>query len=149
MMRGLIALVAVLSACSGNPHKITAPGPRSGGLEVLELTPAAGALVDANTIINAKLAYSIPPGYPGEYRVIVQFANATNSMSTDGTFPASNYSVLEGERGTVEIKFPLRHVIGRADVATPLKMRFLLNITTAPRRAQSIADVGPFFYNVR
>lgn len=148
MKRELIAVAVVLSACSGNPHKVDVPAPRSGGLEVVELAPAAGALVDAATIIKAKLAYSIPPGYPGEYRVIAQFAMTTGNMSTDGSFPMSSYPVLRGERGAVEIEFPLSHVIGRAEVAKPLKMRFLLNITTAPGRARSVAYVGPFSYDV-
>ena len=149
MKRILIVVALVLTACTGNFRSANVPESRSGGLKVVKLEPATGAFVDAGTVIRATLAYSVPPGNPGEYMVLVQFEEWTDKRSTGG--PASWSQVFDatGERSTIDIEYPLKDVIARAEVAKPLKMRFLLTYMTAAKRAHSVADVGPFSYGVR
>lgn len=100
------------------------PVPARSRVEVVTLSPAAGAPIDKQTVVRAKLDYAIPPAFAGDCLLAAQFVlrkgGTTLSTWKDQT------ARPELARGTVALAIPLGPQLGNPELARPLQMRFVV-----------------------
>lgn len=147
MIKFILALLAVAACgCAGNA--VVVPPMGSGSLELISLEPMPGSRVGRSDVVNARLSYSLPPGFAGEYFLVAQFATTQAGRTSDGSFPATDRPMLSARSGLVDFAFPLHHVLGHLEIATPLEMWFYMNIRTGPEKSNVVARAGPYRFDV-
>jgi hypothetical protein len=117
----------------------------TGTLRLIEVTPKPGSEVTKDTVVEARLAFSISPNDGGEFFVLAQFETNLPGRTTDGSFPLRKTRTLQQRNGEVTLSFPLTHVWDEPDVKRPLTMWFFLN-KKAGNTGTGAALVGPVQY---
>jgi hypothetical protein len=99
----------------------------TGSLGIVDVSPPTGSEVTRDTVVVARLAFTVAKFEPDQYFLLAQFDEKAPGKSTDGTFPSSAVPVLARASGEYVFSFPLKHVWDLPEVRRPITMRFLLN----------------------
>lgn len=143
----LLALVPVLSCSQATSNSSSRE--RSGHLTVVALDPPERSMVDAATVMEVTLSYSLPSGSPGHYFVAPQFATVSGGSTTSGRIPDGLPPALSETEGTFRFRHALGPLLEDPEVAKPLKFWFYLNVATEGNSSSIVARTGPFRYGVR
>ena len=150
IVAGVLSLlgVATVLACA---HSTSSRWPPEGAgrIAVIDMKPAHGSAVDADTVLEVTLEYSLPAGYPGVYIVAPQFATEPGGPTVSGTMPGGRPPALDPSTSTVRLSHPLRSLIEDPKVAKPLVFWFYLNFETGGNKSSIVARTGPYRLGVR
>lgn len=142
-MLGLLA-VAALAACSG---AAPAARPSTASIQLITLSPAPGAFVDAGTMVQARLYYVLPADYPGPYFVDPWFAVvAAGGKAVVRGVGAVGVTPVHEPRGYVTVEFPLLQVLRANRLAKPVQLWFTLEARVKKEGSQAVAHAGPFLF---
>ncbi len=100
----------LLLCCSTTTKSVHSKKPKETKLEVLEISPPPSSQVDDNTILQARVAYSIQDfkNDPERYNITLQFQSKSGGSSS---FGEEGRIILEKSQGTVQFNQPLRKVV--------------------------------------
>lgn len=140
--------LAPLLACS-QMSSSRWPPEGSGQIRVVALEPAANSTIDADTVMEVTIEYSLPSDYPGVYIVAPQFATTPGGPTLSGQFEGGHPPALEPPKGTYRFRHPLRSLVENPAVEKPLRFWFYLNVRTSDNMSAVVAQTGPYRYGVR
>jgi hypothetical protein len=149
-----IAFAVMLAGCAAR-QLAAAPSDSAAvataSLELVGVTPLAGEQVSKDSIVVADLSYSVTGFSAGQFLIMAQAETTDPATTTDGSFPSSEYRVLEADSGRVSFSFPIRHVWDEARVKRPLRIWFYVNQLKSlnPRVSRVIGKAGPVEYGTR
>lgn len=141
---GLATVLACAHSTSGRW-----PPEGSGRIAVIDMKPAHGSTVDADTVLEVTLEYSLPAGYPGVYFVAPQFSTRPGGPTVSGRFEGGRPPALDPSTGTVRLSHALRSLVEDPKVTKPLMFWFYLNVETGKNRSSIVARTGPYRLGVR
>lgn len=118
-------------------------------LELVKIEPAPSAQVDSQTTLRATLRYTIKDDEPepGQYFAMIVFDSTTPGQTIKvGDARDAGEVELEQTSGELKITYPLSLVIGKDDIAMPLRFRFYLNQRSSPYESRVIARTQDVSY---
>ena len=116
-------------------------------LELKDLEPPAGSIVNQDMVIAATLEYSIDRFKPRGFFVTVMFESRSpnTTMGAPGS-PFPEERLLREASGTVTVRQPLRPIWRDPNLARPFKAWFYLHQKQPGGRSVVVAEIGPIEY---
>ncbi len=115
-------------------------------LELKNLTPPPGSIVDRTVVIVAELEYTIADFRDNTFEINVQFDTTSPHTTRSAPGPLRRESRVKKSSGTITLKQPLREVWDETAIARPFKVWFYLTRKQGGGRSVSVATVGPIEY---
>lgn len=116
-------------------------------LDVVELTPAPGTELTANSVVHAKLRYRIAVRPNTDYQILLQFRLADTKASS--AFCTNGVMVGNSPSGTVEILCQMNVAAESTAVTSPVGLIFHVAQVFAAGHSASIAKTPTFEYPLR
>lgn len=138
LLRILLASYLLLCCCATTKSDHSKK-PKVTKLEVLEISPPPGGQVDDDTILVARVAYSIQnfKNDPDLYVILLQFQHKSGGSSS---FGEEARIILKKSQGTVQFNQPLRKVVNSTFLVKPIKFFFYLTERQGPPRRMKITE---------
>jgi hypothetical protein len=140
-----VCLCIALVGCAGRSHVKTTPEPL-GSVELLGLFPAAGSMVDVDTVIRAVLRYEVQPFQKGVYFLMPQLETHDPPATMSGPVPQGGYPRLNAPTGRSTVELSVSGVWRDRNIVKPLQVWFYLNRADGGGRSTVIAKIGPLVF---
>lgn len=108
-------------------------------LDVIDLAPEPGAVVSEETILRARLRYSIDRRPNAKYALFAQFRLPEDKSTFDGSI-----SRVEKTADVIDIKVPMAKVMNDERLVRPLQVKFVLAEFVSSRESIVIAETRYF-----
>jgi hypothetical protein len=134
----LLYLCAFLVACSSTTQPSTPPATAS--VMVRSITPAPEVPINANSIIDADIDYSITNFNPGsEYYLAPLFDSAEKDGGTFNEFQSVTDGIrIRNSAGSAHVHYPIGREWKTGKLTRPIRLHFYLMVRTAPSKTKVI-----------
>lgn len=119
---------------------------REASLEILSVSPAPGAALNADSVLSFKVRYWAEAKSPSaSYRLMPVFAHKDLDREGFNPGPRSHFGRLRNHWGIVEVTYPMRRAFKSEMLDEPIRVWIYL-LREEGNRSTVVVKAGPVFY---